>query len=223
MSLKDKIIESAYQLFSTKGFEKTTITDIVKASDSSKGGFYHHFSSKEDIVSYIMNRYVEDIVVFYNKLYESHNNDLIQVFVGVFDAINDFKRNQFKEWPEMLKMLSFPGNDLIIMKMAQSFEEATIDFYEKLLIKGNNKVWTVDNPKHVAGLWGRELIRIYSEVTKTLYAWSDESLNNLEDLLSFNEQLIEAILKTDQIKIKDRVLLYIREAKSVLDEMNIQL
>jgi TetR/AcrR family transcriptional repressor of nem operon len=49
MALKDRIIVESLKLFSLKGFLGTTIDDILKASNSSKGGFYNHFKSKEEL------------------------------------------------------------------------------------------------------------------------------------------------------------------------------
>ena len=37
------------KLFSLKGFLSTSIGDIMKAANTSKGGFYNHFRSKEDL------------------------------------------------------------------------------------------------------------------------------------------------------------------------------
>ncbi len=45
----DNILDSAFYVFSEKGFSYSTIDDIVKKSNVSKGGIYHHFASKEDI------------------------------------------------------------------------------------------------------------------------------------------------------------------------------
>ncbi len=49
MSLKDRIHHESLKLFSTKGFLNTSISDIMQAADTSKGGFYNHFESKEDL------------------------------------------------------------------------------------------------------------------------------------------------------------------------------
>lgn len=47
MTLRERIIHEALRQFSTKGFLNTSITDILNAVGSSKGGLYNHFSSKE--------------------------------------------------------------------------------------------------------------------------------------------------------------------------------
>jgi AcrR family transcriptional regulator len=49
MILKEKIIHESLKLFSLKGFLGTSIHDILEAANTSKGGFYNHFSSKEDL------------------------------------------------------------------------------------------------------------------------------------------------------------------------------
>jgi TetR/AcrR family transcriptional repressor of nem operon len=49
MSLKDRIVHEALRQFSTKGFMSTTINDILEAVGTSKGGFYNHFKSKEEL------------------------------------------------------------------------------------------------------------------------------------------------------------------------------
>jgi len=47
LSLRETIIKESLRLFSLKGFLSTSIDDILKASHTSKGGFYNHFASKE--------------------------------------------------------------------------------------------------------------------------------------------------------------------------------
>jgi TetR/AcrR family transcriptional regulator, transcriptional repressor for nem operon len=49
MSLKGKFIQESLKLFSLKGFESTSIHDILSAVKASRGGFYCHFASKEDL------------------------------------------------------------------------------------------------------------------------------------------------------------------------------
>lgn len=49
MSLKENIIQESLKLFSLKGFLSTSISDIIQAANTSKGGFYNHFASKEEL------------------------------------------------------------------------------------------------------------------------------------------------------------------------------
>lgn len=47
--LKGRIIEESLKLFSVKGYMSTSTTDIIQAAGTSKGGFYNHFRSKEQL------------------------------------------------------------------------------------------------------------------------------------------------------------------------------
>jgi AcrR family transcriptional regulator len=49
ITLKERIIEEALRLFSVKGYMSTSTTDIISAAGTSKGGFYNHFRSKEQL------------------------------------------------------------------------------------------------------------------------------------------------------------------------------
>jgi len=49
MELKDKIIHESLKLFSLKGYLNTSIEDILERSNSSKGGLYNHFRSKDEL------------------------------------------------------------------------------------------------------------------------------------------------------------------------------
>lgn len=51
------ILDTATRLFTEKGYEKTTIQDIVNELDGlSRGAIYHHFPSKEAIVDGVIKR-----------------------------------------------------------------------------------------------------------------------------------------------------------------------
>ena len=54
---RNRILDAAQQLFITKGYEHTSIQNIVdELGDLSKGAIYHHFKSKEDILEELINR-----------------------------------------------------------------------------------------------------------------------------------------------------------------------
>ena len=61
-----KILEVSRRLFQTKGYEHTTIQDIVDALGMSKGAVYHHFKSKEAIYNRIGTVYYDRFNWFRN-------------------------------------------------------------------------------------------------------------------------------------------------------------
>jgi len=47
------VIETALRMFTEKGFENVSVDDIIAATGTSKGTFYHYFNSKDEIVAEI--------------------------------------------------------------------------------------------------------------------------------------------------------------------------
>lgn len=53
---RNQILETAERLFYTKGYEETSIQDILDEMKLSKGGFYHHFESKLQLLEALCER-----------------------------------------------------------------------------------------------------------------------------------------------------------------------
>ncbi len=47
---RKKIVDTAFKLFTKKGYENTSVQDIIDETGLSKGAIYHHFDSKEAIL-----------------------------------------------------------------------------------------------------------------------------------------------------------------------------
>jgi TetR/AcrR family transcriptional repressor of nem operon len=61
----ERILDISTKLFIEKGYEQTSIQDILDALNLSKGGLYHHFKSKEEILEAVMQKraqYVTDML-----------------------------------------------------------------------------------------------------------------------------------------------------------------
>ena len=56
---KHEILDTAETLFTTKGYAKTTIMDILNAVGIAKGTFYYYFKSKEEVMDAIIMRIIE--------------------------------------------------------------------------------------------------------------------------------------------------------------------
>lgn len=111
-------------LFEEHGFHGVTVNEIVKSVGTSKGGFYHHFSSKEELLFVIHDTFISYVLekaTVANDTYKAPTKRLqaiLKSFVRVFDLykphitvfyqeyiyLNEHyeslikcKRNQFKE------------------------------------------------------------------------------------------------------------------------------
>ncbi len=56
----DDLMSAAAELFIDKGIEATTINDIVARAGVGKGTFYHYFTTKEDVILALRERFSRD-------------------------------------------------------------------------------------------------------------------------------------------------------------------
>ena len=65
-STKSRIVKSAWNLFYKNGYDDTTVEDIITASKTSKGTFYHYFKSKEGLLNTLSYLFDEKYEELYN-------------------------------------------------------------------------------------------------------------------------------------------------------------
>ncbi|WP_458123797.1 TetR/AcrR family transcriptional regulator [Paenibacillus sp. Z3-2] len=84
----DQILVVSTQMFTKKGYEKTSIQDIIDELGMSKGAIYHHFKSKEDILSAVMEKELgraEDM--FMELIQNTHAPNARQKLISILENI----------------------------------------------------------------------------------------------------------------------------------------
>ena len=128
------IIEAAVSEFLEKGYEGASVYSISKRAGLSKGGFYHHFKNKDEILLAANYRYMEPIN---QMIAEAKTNS------NVVDALKNFIRDYLNYWSEHTRELQFTFLSLYKMipqkEMWNDIKDYTkkmTSFYESLFIKG---------------------------------------------------------------------------------------
>jgi AcrR family transcriptional regulator len=105
VNLKDTIVHESLRLFSLNGFLSTSIQDILSAANTSKGGFYNHFSSKEDLFFQVLNEA--------RKIWRQKNLFGIDQINDPIDKIIKLLKNYKDRY--LLDAENFPGGCIFIM------------------------------------------------------------------------------------------------------------
>ena len=108
---KEKILTTAYTLFSLKGFESCSMNDIAKEANVNKASIYYHFPSKEGVYEAVIKGILEG---FYQRVFtavtkEQTPQDKLYAFIYAFGE--NFKNNQHMA-PLMLRELASNGENL---------------------------------------------------------------------------------------------------------------
>ena len=91
---KQKIVDAAWKLFYTKGYDETTIEDIIKESKTSKGSFYHYFKGKDALLGTLSDLFDQKYIELSEELDEhkpemSASDKLLYLNHELFQMIAD--------------------------------------------------------------------------------------------------------------------------------------
>ena len=76
---QEKIGNAAAKVFNKKGFLETNIDDIAAAAKLSKGGIYHYFSSKDEILFFILDSYMDIVLKDLEKELQSFKDSTSKI------------------------------------------------------------------------------------------------------------------------------------------------
>lgn len=89
--LKDRIIETSLRLFEKQGFHGVTVNRIVEECGTSKGGFYHNFKSKDELLYVIHDYFITYVLTKAKEAEDDYHTPIDKLcaitrsFVKVFD------------------------------------------------------------------------------------------------------------------------------------------
>lgn len=129
----EKILDAAQRLFLEKGYDNTTIQDIVdQLGGLSKGAVYHHFKSKEEIMDAVGDRMFAANNPFEKVRKRSDLNGLQKLQEAI-------RLNQSDEERTSMTIQSIPitRNPRLLVEMIESNRRVLTPYYQELLEEGN--------------------------------------------------------------------------------------
>ena len=85
---QDEVLEKATELFWTRGYQRTTLQNLLDAMELSKSSFYESFQSKRQLYLKCLQHYIDEAVVNLRSTFA--NNDLHSgleiMYEGIVDA-----------------------------------------------------------------------------------------------------------------------------------------
>lgn len=184
--VKLRIIQAARKTFAKKGFSNTSMEDIARTAKVSKGGLYHHYSSKDDLFMSIFIENQDSVIKSEPNLFEKKEN-LLKDLSKLYDSL-DFQKDLMRIWLEAMSESAHNSKvrKLVIKRRKRLEELSTLQFkmiksnmgllsnYSDLelghLAKGSLALVkgcaldsvTGDNPKLVKQSWIQTMLAIFN-------------------------------------------------------------
>lgn len=168
VATKEKLIRCAEDLFYKKGFEKTTVKEIVKAAGVAQGTFYLYFETKEEILYKIAEKVLKNLNQYIAAL--DVENPKFEDIDNVIDSMAKYMEDN----PEINRLLH-RSNTLEIMKVKVDSEPQwfLLNKVEKWLFNAAKIGLIVEKPPQ---LYARIIFQIGHELLESasLYHYPDK-------------------------------------------------
>jgi TetR/AcrR family transcriptional regulator, transcriptional repressor for nem operon len=151
-SAKDKILDAALSVIRTKGYAASTVDDLCAAAGVTKGAFFHHFKSKEDLAVAAADYWSERAGgLFAGAPYRKHADPLDRL-LGYIDFRKTLLRGELPEFTCLVGTMvqeTYDSNPAIRDACARSFTthaaEIESDIREAIEQHRINPPWTAAN------------------------------------------------------------------------------
>ena len=159
------ILDVSTRLFSEKGYDDTSLQDIINETKLSKGAIYHHFGSKEDILKAIFHRLGNENAEIFAKIRDDSRLCGIEKLRKIFQTAV-FHSNQSVLLTVSPCLLNNPR--FLAMQIEQIYELIAPQFVEPILAEGvKDGSINIENPHEIAeaimiltNLWLNPLVKM---------------------------------------------------------------
>jgi TetR/AcrR family transcriptional regulator, cholesterol catabolism regulator len=138
MDAKQRIVKAALTLMESKGYQGTSVQDIIELANLSKGTFYYYFDSKEDLLYLIHDQFIEYELEKAKEVLEDQtlsSSEKIRKMIYVsWHCIEKFKENVTIFFQEM-KYMNANKFD-VVRKKREEFENCYVTIIEEGISNG---------------------------------------------------------------------------------------
>lgn len=93
-STRNRILDAAIEVFARKGYYGAAVDDIVQASNTSKGSFYHFFPSKQGIFLSLVDTLNNQLLRRVEKAIEQERGALRKVDAALSTFVDEFSKHR---------------------------------------------------------------------------------------------------------------------------------
>ena len=134
-----EFLETAQQLFFQKGYEMTSVNDIIEQVGVAKGTFYHYFKSKEDLLDKLVRRFAEQTFHEVKKIVKQKNKNAMEKLREFFITIRNLKLKNIDLMKMLMKVLYNYKNLILRHKMFKAHTRLLVPEFAKIIQQGQQE------------------------------------------------------------------------------------
>lgn len=197
----NELLDAAQQLFFERGYERTSVNDIISKIGVAKGTFYHYFKSKEDLLDKLVERFVNLAFIEAKKLVERTDMKAVDKMNKFFITIRNVKVENIELMKMLMKVLYTDENLMLRYKMFKLNVELFTPELAKIIRQGREEgIFDPLDAEETARLIF-SMSQALSETTVALLLEADkkpENIDKMEQKLRIYERAVERILRATE-------------------------
>ncbi|SMC95530.1 transcriptional regulator, TetR family [Primorskyibacter flagellatus] len=130
------ILDAAQKLFFARGWDDVTIAEVLSAAEISKGGFYHHFSAKEDLLDGVVERFTTQALMAAQAARDATSGNALQRFNAFLAESNRWKAEQGRQMKFFIDVMLRPGNDVLFDRITTAANAAAMPVLLEMIGQG---------------------------------------------------------------------------------------
>jgi AcrR family transcriptional regulator len=131
-----ELIACAQQLFYTKGYERTTVGDIVDELGVAKGTFYYYFDSKLAILEAMVDELVGQSVALLHEIVADENLPVLVKWARAFRVMAAWKTERKAELLAVLHVMQMDENLLLRYRLQTRAVQSLSPEFAKIIAQG---------------------------------------------------------------------------------------
>lgn len=194
---RQALIDTAERLFYSRGYEQTSIQDILDALKFSKGGFYHHFESKFALMEAICAQRAQQSCEAAKEAVEACEGSAVEKLNAFFEKSGIWHSDGADYIGLLIRVAYREDGALMREKMKQRQIELTLPVVRKIIAQGvKNGEFFVPRGEGVAELVLRLGMQLTDEIAYVLAGAQDEqeAIAEIIDKLTLYRYAIERLL-----------------------------
>lgn len=148
---RSEILEVAQRLFYQRGYEQTSIQDIINEIGIAKGTFYHYFSSKQDLLDAIIEQMIGQTVQSLQPLLDDEQLSALEKFNHYFAQAESWKVDNKAFFLGILRTWYNDNNAIFRQKIKTASAKDVIPMLARIIDQGIAEgCFTAPNPGEIA-------------------------------------------------------------------------
>lgn len=133
---RSEILDIAQELFYAKGYEQTSIKEIIDGVGIAKGTFYHYFSSKKQLLDELIERMLGQTIQMVEPIVADENLDALEKFHLFFGTIENWKIENMAFFKGLLQVFYNDDNAIMRHRLKAASVTATTPPLSKIIRQG---------------------------------------------------------------------------------------